>query len=199
MFAPTLTLPYLTTPSFSRSLSHSLLAQVGRGTHTHTHPQRGVHLVHLPIRLKIQKKSIACSNCLKKTENSCLGAACCNQPMKKKKNKKKKQNILTNRRFCVCVQKKIINGRNEEHKKIFCTRSRPHILCISLIRTIFMLNFCICICYCDSCILFVFLYIHTYISISIYIHLLVLPHIYYICHTYYMYDPQTHIRVSTRG
>lgn len=100
MFAPTLTLPYLTTPSFSRSLSHSLLAQVGRGTHTH--PQRGVHLVHLPIRLKIQKKSIACSNCLKKTENSCLGAACCNQPMKKKKNKKK-QNILTNRRFCVCV------------------------------------------------------------------------------------------------
>lgn len=73
----------------------------------------------------------------------------------------------------MCVQKKIINGRNEEHRKIFCTRSRPHILCISLIRTIFMLNFCICICYCDSCILFVFLYIQ--ILVYLYIHPLVLP------------------------
>lgn len=85
----------------------------------------------------------------------------------------------------MCVQKKIINGRNEEHRKIFCTRSRPHILCISLIRTIFMLNFCICICYCDSCILFVFLYIHTNISISIYTPTCATP-IYYICHTYYI-------------
>lgn len=84
----------------------------------------------------------------------------------------------------MCVQKKIINARNEEHKKIFCTRSRPHILCISLIRTIFMLNFCICICYCDSCILFVF---------YIYIHILVYLYIYtYLCYpTYTIYAIHT--------